>query len=57
VHAVAPSKLARPDDGFVDSNDPSAVLLGSFNRIYGSAGKVAPAPDSTYHGKVGFILD
>lgn len=57
VHAVAQKKLSRPDDGFVDSNDPSAVLLGNFNRTYGSAGKVAPASDRTYHGKIGFILD
>ncbi len=57
VHAVAPKKLSRPDDNFVDSSDPSAVLLGNFNRIYGSAGKTAPTPDSTYHGKIGFILD
>ena len=57
VHAVAPAKLSRPDDGFVDSNDPSAVLLGKFNRTYGSAGRPVPAAQGAYHGKIGFILD
>ena len=55
VHAVAQRKLARPDDGFLDPSDPSSVLLGRLNRIYGGAGKIlSPA---NYHGKVGFILD
>src|SRR5665213_3549509 len=57
VHAVAQRQLSRPDDGFSDSSDPSTVLLGRFNHIYGSADKAsAPAP-AGYHGKVGFILD
>ena len=54
-HAVAQRKLARPDGGFLDPSDPSSVLLGRLNRIYGGAGKIlSPA---NYHGKVGFILD
>jgi pilus assembly protein CpaC len=57
VHAVAPTKLARPDDGYADANDPQGALLGRFNRIYGSADKVEPRPAGTYHGKIGFILD
>ena len=57
VRAVAQKDLARPDDGFADASDPSTVLLGRFNRIYGSTGKVEPKPAGTYHGKVGFILD
>ena len=57
VHAVAQNKLSRPDDGFVDSNDPSATLLGTFNRTYGSAGRPVPATQGAYHGKIGFILD
>lgn len=57
VRAVAQKDLARPDDGFADASDPSTVLLGRFNRIYGSARKDEPAPSGTYHGKVGFILD
>jgi len=55
VHAVAEKKLSRPDDGFADPNDPSTVLLGRLNRIYGPTAKVAPPTD--YHGKYGFILD
>jgi pilus assembly protein CpaC len=55
VRAVAQKDLSRPDDGYADASDPATVLLGKFNRIYGSAGK----PDSgvTYYGKPGFILD
>jgi pilus assembly protein CpaC len=58
VHAVAQKDLSRPDDGFADPNDPSTVLLGRLNRIYGptTTGKVA-TPAADYHGKYGFILD
>ena len=56
VHAVAQKQLSRPDDGFADPNDPSAVLLGRLNRIYGRVGKVDPPPHE-YHGKYGFFLD
>jgi pilus assembly protein CpaC len=55
VHAVAPKQLSSPDDGFADSSDPSAVLLGRLNHIYGLNGRVDPA--TTYHGSYGFILD
>jgi pilus assembly protein CpaC len=55
VHAVAQKNLSRPDDGYADASDPAAILLGKFNRIYGLAGKVEP--QTTYHGKPGFILD
>jgi pilus assembly protein CpaC len=55
VRAVAQKDLSRPDDGFADPSDPSSVLLGRLNRIYGVGGGVDP-PD-TYHGKYGFILD
>jgi pilus assembly protein CpaC len=57
VHAVARNKLVRPDDGYVDSNDPSAVLLGTFNRTYGAGGTPLPTAQGAYHGKIGFILD
>jgi pilus assembly protein CpaC len=57
VRAVAQKDLSRPDDGFADASDPSTVLLGRFNHIYGSTGKAEPKPAGTYHGKVGFILD
>jgi len=55
VRAVAQKKLSRPDDGFADPSDPSSVLLGRLNRIYGIAGKAEPPHN--YHGKYGFILD
>jgi pilus assembly protein CpaC len=55
VHAVAQKQLSRPDDGFSDPNDPSTVLLGRLNRIYGVAGQ--NNPPRTYNGKYGFILD
>jgi pilus assembly protein CpaC len=57
VRPVAPKQLSRPDDGFADPSDPSTVLLGRFNRIYGSADKANTPPASNYHGKYGFILD
>ncbi len=58
VRAVAQSKLSRPDDGFADPSDPSTVLLGRLNRIYGSTNKAEQQPSAdSYHGKYGFILD
>jgi pilus assembly protein CpaC len=58
VRAVAQKQLSRPDDGFADSNDPQAVLLGRLNRLYGStAGKAEPRHTGNYRGKYGFILD
>ncbi len=56
VRAVAQKDLSRPDDGFADSSDPAAFLLGRLNRIYGAPGK-GSAPASSYNGKYGFILD
>ncbi|HEY4773876.1 MAG TPA: type II and III secretion system protein family protein [Xanthobacteraceae bacterium] len=55
VRAVAQKDLSRPDDGFADVSDPSTVLLGRLNRIYGVAGKVDPR--RLYRGTYGFILD
>jgi pilus assembly protein CpaC len=57
VRAVAQKQLSRPDDGFVDPSEPSSVLLGRFNKIYGVAGKTDPKPAGSYHGNIGFILD
>jgi pilus assembly protein CpaC len=54
VHAVSRKELSRPDDGFADTSDPSAVLLGRLNRLYGVAG-TDPRPG--YRGNYGFILD
>jgi pilus assembly protein CpaC len=55
VHAVARKDLSRPDDGFADTSDPSQILLGRLNRIYGVAGSADP--HRTYNGNFGFILD
>ena len=55
VRAVAQKDLSRPDDGFSNSSDPQADLLGSINRIYGVPGRVEPARN--YRGTYGFITD
>jgi pilus assembly protein CpaC len=55
VRAVAQKDLSRPDDGFADASDPSTVLLGRLNRIYGVAGRREPR--RAYHGNYGFIMD
>jgi pilus assembly protein CpaC len=59
VHAVGQKELARPDDGFADAPDPSTVLLGRLNRLYGgTSGVPVPRPVPRYeNGKFGFILD
>jgi pilus assembly protein CpaC len=49
----APNALVRPDDGYIESTDPSAVLMGRLNKVYGAAG--SPVPPSAYRGRVGFI--
>lgn len=53
VKPVEPGQVKRPDDGFVESNDAQAVLLGRLNKIYGGG---SPAP-TRYNGRVGFIAD
>jgi pilus assembly protein CpaC len=55
VHAVAGKDLSRPDDGYADVSDPSQILLGRLNRIYGITGRVDP--NRTYNGRFGFIMD
>jgi len=55
VRATAAKNLSRPDDGFADASHPATVLLGKLNRIYGVPRR--PAPNSTYTGNFGFILD
>jgi pilus assembly protein CpaC len=56
VRAVAQKMLSRPDDGFADPSDPSSVLLGRLNRIYGAAPAKTEQP-ADYRGRYGFILD
>jgi pilus assembly protein CpaC len=55
ARAVSQRELARPDDGYADAADPSAILLGRFNRLYGAPG--AREPRQTYRGSYGFILN
>jgi pilus assembly protein CpaC len=55
VRAVAQKDLSKPDDGFADASDPSSILLGRFNRLYGVPGRVEPRP--ALRGNYGFILD
>jgi pilus assembly protein CpaC len=58
VQPVAQKELSRPDDGFADAPDPSTVLLGRLNRLYGVAGPAGPIdPLHSYRGNYGFILD
>jgi pilus assembly protein CpaC len=47
-----PSQVARPDDGFVESHDTQAILLGRLNRLYG----VVPVK-ARVKGEFGFITD
>jgi pilus assembly protein CpaC len=53
--SVAPSKLQAPDDGFAEPSDPSALLLGRLNRLYGIPGKIDPVTVGRRSG--GFIID
>lgn len=53
--AVAPQKLASPDDGFAEPTDQSNVLYGRLNRIYGLPVRSDPTIVSKSQG--GFILD
>jgi pilus assembly protein CpaC len=57
ARAVSQKDLSRPDDGFVDSSDPSAILLSRLNKIYGTPNPKGPTTAPVYHGKYGFILD
>ena len=50
------AQVAKPDDGFVESQDPQAVLLGRLNRIYGAVGP-APARPAPANTRFGFITD
>ncbi|HXW70952.1 MAG TPA: type II and III secretion system protein family protein [Methylocella sp.] len=53
--AVKPGDLAKPTDGFADSTDPQAWLLGRVNQLYASPGN--PQAIKDYKGPVGFIQD
>jgi pilus assembly protein CpaC len=49
----APNELSSPTDGLVDSSDPSALLMGRLNHVYGAAGAAGSAKG--YRGQAGFI--
>jgi pilus assembly protein CpaC len=55
VRPVAPKELARPTDSFIDADDPAGILMGKFNRLYGTT--AGADPRRTYYGKPGFIFD
>jgi pilus assembly protein CpaC len=55
VRAVAQKDLSRPDDGFVDASDPSSVMTGTLNRIYGVPARGAAAAPK--RNAFGFITD
>ena len=52
---TAPAKFASPDAGFAEPSDPSAMLLGRLNRLYGVPGKIDP--NTVSHRRGGFIID
>lgn len=54
VRAVAQKDLSRPDDGFADAADPSTVITGSLNRIYGVQNRNAKPQ---HRSLFGFITD
>jgi pilus assembly protein CpaC len=51
VDPVAPTQLARPDDGYVVPTDLETVLLGRLNAVYGKT----PATDAPKNS-VGYIV-
>lgn len=56
VKPVGPNQIARPDDGFTDSSDPQAWLLGRMNRLYATPSN-PEAARNWVRGRVGFIQD
>ncbi|HEY8033259.1 MAG TPA: type II and III secretion system protein family protein [Methylocella sp.] len=55
VKPAGPNEIAKPTDGFTESSDPQAWLLGRVNRLYASPGN--PEAIKDYKGPVGFIQD
>ncbi|HZM07244.1 MAG TPA: secretin, partial [Methylocella sp.] len=55
VKPVRPNEITKPTDGFTDSTDPQAWLLGRVNQLYASPGN--PQAITDYKGPVGFIQD
>jgi pilus assembly protein CpaC len=55
VKPVGPNEIAKPTDGFTDSTDPQAWLLGRMNQLYAVPGN--PQAIKDYKGPIGFIQD
>jgi pilus assembly protein CpaC len=51
----AAGAIARPDDGFADPTDPSAIFMGRLNRAYGGSNKASLG--ASKGAPVGFIND
>jgi len=51
VNPVAPTEIARPDDGYVVPTDPETILLGRLNAVYGKS-----APPDVPKNAVGYIV-
>lgn len=54
VNPVARDELVKPTENLDLASDPSTILLGRLNRIYGVAGS---EPRGRYTGQFGFIID
>ena len=50
-----PKEITRPDDGFSESSDPQAWLLGRVNRLYSTRSN--PEAVQNLRGRFGFISD
>ena len=58
ARAVAQKDLSRPDDGFADSSDPAAILLGRLNQDLRHARSArAPQPPATTASTASFSTD
>jgi pilus assembly protein CpaC len=55
VNPVAPSQLARPDDGFAAAGDLRADFLGQLNLRYGAQDQTTGQAGG-YYGNPGFII-
>jgi pilus assembly protein CpaC len=55
IRATSVADLPKPDDGFADSSDPQAWLLGRINRLYASPNN--PEAVKNFKGRIGFILN
>ena len=55
ARSSAPNEITRPDDGFADSSDPQAWLLGRVNRLYSTRSN--PEAVQNLRGRFGFIQD